>query len=74
MRLPNVPPRYTPDVESDRNRILVTAELTNRKTGQDVDMAGGDGTRVPRLILVAPNGSRWSVLVSNTGTLSTVAL
>ena len=74
MRLPNVPPKYSPTAESDRNRVLAAADLLNRKLGQDVDLAGGDATRVPRLILVAPNGSRWSVLVSNTGALSTIAL
>lgn len=73
MRLPIPLEKYTPSVESDRNRILETADSQNRKIGADVDLAGGNATRKPRLILTASDGSRWSVVVSTTGVLSTVA-
>lgn len=66
--LPPVPDRYDPEVETERNRVLVAADRMARHRGVDLDL------NRDRLILTAPNGSRWQVVVGNTGTLSTVAL
>lgn len=68
MILPGVPPTYQPGVENERNRSIDLADRQNRKTGQDVEIGG------ERLILTSPNGTRWSVTVSDLGVLSTTSL
>lgn len=50
------------------NATLETEDLRNRKKGSDVELTA------ERLIIRSPNGSRWQITVSNTGTLSAVAL
>jgi len=56
--------------DQDRLRTTLDAQdAANRKKAQDVEIAGAE-----RLILASPNGSRWSVVVSNAGALSAVAL
>ena len=56
--------------DQDRLRTaLDKLDAANRKTGQNVEIAGAE-----KLILSSPNGSRWSVVVSNAGALSAVAL
>lgn len=56
--------------DQDRLRAdLDKMDAKNRKTGQDVEIAGSE-----RLILASPNGSRWSIVVSNAGALSAVEL
>lgn len=68
MILPNVPLGYEPASERERNRTLVIADQSNRKTGQDVEI--GD----ERLILQSPNGTRWAIAVNDLGMLSATSL
>lgn len=68
MKLPLPPVAYSKAHEIECNRTIEQADRFNHKRGQDVDIAD------TRLILTAPNGSKWSVVVSNTGTLSTTAI
>ena len=69
MSLVRAPMAYTRE-DQDRLRTTLDAQdAANRKKGQDVEIAGSE-----KLILASPNGSRWSVEVSNAGTLSAVAL
>jgi hypothetical protein len=54
--------------EIERNRKLEEADRSNMKRDQDVEI----GSR--RLILTSPDGSRWSVTVSDAGALTATAL
>ena len=60
--------------KAEANRQIEAADALNHKRGQDVEVSGGNATRKARLILVSPNGTRWSVLVGNTGTLSATSI
>jgi hypothetical protein len=69
MSLVRAPLQYSRD-DQDRLRTALDAQdAANRKKAQDLEIAGSE-----RLILASPNGSRWSVVVSNAGALSAVAL
>lgn len=68
MRLPPVPHVYVPDHLREVQRQLEAADRAAVKEGLDYNVGGG------RVILTAPNGTRWALQVSNTGTLSAVAL
>jgi len=60
---------YDRTAESNRNRLLELADRANLKRFEDVDLANNE-----RLILVSSNGTRYSVVVSDAGVLSTVAI
>lgn len=64
MRLPNPPPTYRPVHEHERSRQIEAADKRNHKRGADIEVAPG------RLILTAPNGTRYVVSVTNAGALS----
>jgi len=68
MKVPAPPQTYTPVAEAQRNFLLENADRLNRKTNADVEISSS------RLILTSPNGTRYSVVVSNLGILSTTAL
>ena len=68
MKLARAPVGYLRDEQQEVRRQLEMADQQNHKRGQDVEIGQA------RLILTAPNGARWSVTVSNIGTLSAVAL
>jgi hypothetical protein len=69
MSLPRAPETYSKDDQDRFRKTLDQLDTQNRKKQQDVEIAGSE-----RLILASPNGSRWSVQVSNAGALSAVAL
>jgi hypothetical protein len=54
--------------QAQLRQTLEREDRNNRKTGADVEVGAN------RLVLKSPNGARWSVTVSNSGTLSAVAL
>lgn len=64
MRLPT---GRTPE-ERQRNLLLEQADRQNLKRGADVEFYDN------RLILTAPDGTRYRVTVANDGTLGTTAL
>ena len=68
MKLARAPVGYLRDEQQEVRRQLEMADLQTHKRGQDIEVGQA------RLILTAPNGARWSVTVSNIGTLSAVAL
>jgi frataxin-like iron-binding protein CyaY len=68
MKVPTPPPAYTPVAEAQRNFLIETADRQNRKINADVEISSS------KLILTSPNGSRYSVVVSNLGVLSATAL
>lgn len=68
MKVPTPPQTYTPVAEAQRNFLLENADRQNRKINSDVEISSS------RLILTSPNGSRYSVVVSNAGALSATAL
>jgi hypothetical protein len=69
MRLsrPNV--EYDIVSETNRNFSLEQADRANFKKFEDIDLANNE-----RLILVSPNGTRYSVTVDNSGNLGTTAI
>jgi hypothetical protein len=69
MSLPRAPGAYSKDDQDRFRKTLDQRDTQNRKKQQDVEVAGSE-----KLILSSPNGSRWSVEVSNAGALSAVAL
>jgi len=68
MKVPTPPQTYTPVAEAQRNFLIESADRQNRKINADVEIASS------KLILTSPNGSRYSVVVSNAGALSATAL
>lgn len=69
MRLPNPRPTYEASLEAQKNLILEREDALNFKKTADVEIVDPQ-----RLILRSPNGSRWVITVSNTGTVSATAL
>jgi len=68
MKLSDPPIRYDQKIQRTLQHTVEQADEQNRKKGADIEV------HPARLILRAPNGSRWMVQVSNGGILSTVAL
>jgi len=62
-------PRYLEVAERARNDAIARAFRKARSEDQDIELI----TPV-RLILHAPDGGRWQIVVDNAGNLSTVAL
>ena len=60
------PDEYDRSLEMSNNRALEESDHTNFKHFQDVDLANNE-----RLILVSANGTRYQVVVSDAGVLST---
>ena len=60
MRLPNVAEQN----ERQRNLTLELADVQNHKRDQDIEVGAA------RLIIKSPNGTRYEVKVSDSGTLS----
>lgn len=68
MKLQAAPQTYQRGDQQEVRRQLELADLQTHKRNRDLEV--GDA----RLILIAPNGTRWSVTVSNAGVLAAVAL
>lgn len=68
MKLPRVPARYDERDQTDTRAAIEQADAQNYKRNRDLDIGEN------RIILQSPNGSRFAITVSNTGTLSTTAL
>lgn len=68
MRLPKPSEKYSRDDQARLQATLEQADAANHKRGRDVEINPG------RLILTSPDGTRWSVTVSNAGTLSAAAI
>ena len=68
MRLPSAQPKYNQDIQAKLLQQIETEDAQNHKRGRDVEISPA------RLIIKSPNGSRWSITVSNAGTLSAVVV
>ena len=68
MILPNASVRYDSALIDRITNLIEQADNLNHKKNQDVEIGAA------RLILRAPNGSRYSVTVDNAGTLGATAL
>ena len=64
MRLPNAPSNYDPVYESEKNNILEKIDQQNFKRLSDVEIGSA------RLIIESPNGTRYKIVVDNSGNLS----
>tara|TARA_Y100000004_G_scaffold39382_1_gene42366 strand:- start:7486 stop:7695 length:210 start_codon:yes stop_codon:yes gene_type:complete len=63
------PENYDLIFEIERNRELESQDALNRKKQQDLEIVSNE-----RLILSSPNGTRYQITVSNSGTLTAVAI
>lgn len=68
MKFSQAPAVYMRDDQQEVRRQIELAEQSNHKRGRDIEVAPA------RLILTSPNGARWSLAVSNAGTVSAVAI
>lgn len=68
MILPTVPERYDEISFSKMNLLIEQADDLNHKKNIDIEVGAA------RLILRAPNGTRYSITVDNSGNLGATAL
>ena len=68
MKIQHASDRYSARDQQDMIRQIEQADQLNHKRNRDVEIG------VARLILTSPNGTRYSVTVSNAGALSAVAI
>lgn len=74
MKLPTPTTDYDFRDQSNLRRIVESEDRNNYKRNQDVEIGSRKISPPNRLIISSPNGTRYEILVSNTGTLSTSAL
>lgn len=68
MRLPAPTPGYSARDQAETRGIIERADAGTHKRGADIEVAPG------RLILTSPNGTRYSITVSNAGALTATAI
>ena len=69
MKLPLPSRDYNAQIEALRNQTIEQADLSNQKINRDVEIADGQ-----RLIMRSANGSRFKIVVSDAGALSSTAI
>lgn len=73
MKLEIPPARYDQDFERRRNAQLEREDEQNQKKQAHYDLAGQGIGNGQTLYLYSPNGSRWSISVSNGGAIVVTA-
>lgn len=68
MKLPRPPQQYNEQDQAITRAMEEQADAENHKRNRDLEVSPG------RLIIKSPNGTRYSITVSNTGTISATAL
>ncbi len=68
LNLPQPMSAYDKSNEQQARNLMEQADRQNQKRTADIEVDGR------LLVLISPNGTRYSVVVSNAGVLSTVAL
>tara|TARA_R100000231_G_scaffold111695_1_gene82809 strand:+ start:851 stop:1057 length:207 start_codon:yes stop_codon:yes gene_type:complete len=68
MKLPAAPQEYNASLQQQSNFILEQEDRKNFKKDTDININDG------RLILKAPNGTRYKLTVDNSGNLGTTAI
>ena len=66
MSIPNPPDRWSLSYGAALKSSIESKDRANRKTGVDIELVK------ERLILRSPNGTRYALVISNAGVLSTV--
>lgn len=74
MKLPTPTNSYDLRDQANVRRILESEDANVYKRNQDVEIGSRKITPPNRLIISSPNGTRYEILVSNTGTLSASAI
>ncbi len=74
MKLPTPTASYDVRDQANVRRILESEDTNIYKRNQDVEIGSRKISPPNRLIISSPNGTRYEILVSNTGTLSASAL
>lgn len=74
MKLPLPPDTWSRDYQQRVNSELERTDGQNRKNGRDIELSAGDGVRKERLIMTSPDGTRWSITISNAGALVITSL
>jgi hypothetical protein len=68
MKLPASRPTYTQVDDQTARSVLERADAENHKRNRDIEVSPG------RLIIKSPNGTRYTIEVSNAGVISATAL
>lgn len=68
LKMPRPATQYSSDLQARSNQTLEAEDLRNRKKGTDIELGVGE-----RLIVRSPNGTRFSISVSNTGVVTAAA-
>ncbi len=68
MKLSRPLPTYDPNQRASDNFSLEQADRANHKRDQDIEVGTAN------IILTSPNGTRYSISIDNSGTLSTAAI
>jgi hypothetical protein len=68
MRLPASKPTYAQVDDQTARSLIERADAENHKRNRDIEVSPG------RLIIKSPNGTRYSIEVSNVGVISATAL
>ena len=74
MKLPSPTPTYDLRDQANVRRIIESEDTNIYKRNQDVEIGSRKITPPNRLIISSPNGTRYEILVSNIGILTTSAL
>lgn len=69
MNLQPAPGKYDQSNEQNAREQIRKADMENFKRGRDVRLEQGE-----RLILRSPDGTAWSITVSNAGTITATAI
>lgn len=68
MNLPRPAPSYDSGNEAMARNMIELEDRRNRKIGADVEIGR------ERLVLKSPNGTRWNIMVSDSGVIAATAL
>lgn len=68
MKLSRPLPTYDPNQRASDNFSLEQADRANHKRDQDIEVGTAN------IILTSPNGTRYSISIDNSGTLTTAAI
>jgi hypothetical protein len=74
MNLPSPSPSYDPQNEAAARAEIKREDERNIKTATDITFSGDSTDGGPKLILKAPDGGLWRLVISNVGVLTEVAL
>lgn len=74
MNLPAPPREYNQSDIAQTRDALVREDGRNYKKGTELQFNGDSAAAGPKFVIVSANGTRYRLLVSNAGVLSTVAL